>query len=94
MDLLITILLIVFAVWLIGVVFGWFQTSVAGGPRNLLFLLLAILLVILLLREFGLFKRHGRIFCGLHQTSSDVSAWPSARGVMSCPASSAISRAT
>jgi hypothetical protein len=64
MDLLITILLVVFAVWLVGVFFGWFQTSFQGGPRNLLLLLLAIFLVIVLLREFGLFHRgRGRLFC-------------------------------
>lgn len=63
MDLLIRILLIVFGVWLIGVFFGQFQASVPGGPRSVLFLLLAILLVALLLREFGFFPRRGRMFC-------------------------------
>lgn len=63
MDLLVTILLVVFAVWLVGVFFGWFQTGFSGGPRNLLLLLLAIFLVIILLREFGLFRGRGRLFC-------------------------------
>ncbi len=61
MDLLIKLLLIVFFVWLVGIFFGWLQGF--GGTRNPLILLLAILLALLLMREFGLFSRRGRLFC-------------------------------
>ncbi len=58
---LITLLLICFAVWLVGVFVGWFQ--MAASTHNPLFLILAIILVFLILRELNVFGR-GRLFCG------------------------------